>query len=79
MLDALGTVPSALTLMSALVSVFGATLAPVTALLAILPVVTDFGLSCLAPTLFLPSFLHRREGGAGQRSDQGDDRDNQRR
>ena len=52
---AFGTDGSPLILMSSPVSVSLATLALVTALLAILPVVTDLDLSCLEPTLFLPS------------------------
>ena len=67
---AFGTGGSPLILMSSPVSVSLATLALVTALLAIFPVVTDLDLSCLEPTLFLPS---ARVGGAGQRCDQGDD------
>ena len=59
-LVALGTTPRAPTLMSAPVSEPLATLAPLTALLASLPVVTDFDFSCREPTLFLPSWRRRR-------------------
>src|SRR3954447_1213347 len=51
---ALGTVPRALRLMSSPERELGATLLPLIALLAILPVVTAFAFSCLEPTVFLP-------------------------
>src|SRR6476620_90595 len=54
-LPALGTVPSAAILMSEPLSEPLATLAPVTALLAIFPPVTDFAFSWREPTLFFPS------------------------
>src|ERR1700720_2764137 len=51
-----GTVPRALRLMLAPVNEPLATLEPLTAPLAILPVVTDFALSWREPTEFLPSW-----------------------
>src|SRR5277367_5434630 len=53
-LVALGTTPRAPTLMSWPVREPLATLAPLTALLASLPVVTAFDFSCREPTEFLP-------------------------
>ena len=49
-----GTVPRAATLISLPVSEPSLTLVPLTALLAIFPVVTDLFFSCLVPTVFLP-------------------------
>jgi hypothetical protein len=55
-----GTVPSAPRLMSAPLSEPLATLEPLTALRAILPVVTDLDLSWREPTEFLPSVAAAR-------------------
>ncbi len=70
-----GTVPSWLRLMLAPVSEALATLEPLTAPLAILPVVTDFDLSWREPTEFLPSCGGGERLSAGESQEQAQRRD----